>query len=44
MIVHLLALLNQRGRENGVTFVKVKAHRGDVGNEAADVSHSQYPV
>ncbi|KAI5449342.1 hypothetical protein NCC49_004793 [Naganishia albida] len=36
MIVHLLALLNQRGRENGVTFVKVKAHRGDVGNEAAD--------
>lgn len=37
MIVHLVALLNLRGKENGVRFVKVRAHRGEVGNEAADV-------
>jgi hypothetical protein len=37
MIVHLLALLNQRGKENSVRFVHVRAHRGEVGNEGADV-------
>jgi ribonuclease HI len=37
MIVHLLALLNQRGPTNGVRFVHVRAHRGEVGNEGADV-------
>lgn len=37
MIVHLLALLNQRGKDNGVRFVHVRAHRGEVGNEGADV-------
>jgi ribonuclease HI len=38
MIVHLLALLNQRGKDNSVRFVHVRAHRGEVGNEGADVS------
>ena len=38
MIVHLLALLNKRGKNNGVKFVHVKAHRGEIGNEGADVS------
>ncbi|KAJ9095085.1 hypothetical protein QFC20_006735 [Naganishia adeliensis] len=37
MIVHLLALLNQRGPKNGVRFVHVRAHRGEVGNEDADL-------
>ncbi|KAJ9095770.1 hypothetical protein QFC20_006565 [Naganishia adeliensis] len=37
MIVHLLALLNQRGPKNGVRFVHVRAHRGEVGNEGADI-------
>ncbi|KAI5452026.1 hypothetical protein NCC49_001322 [Naganishia albida] len=37
MIVHLLALLNQRGPSNGVRFVHVRAHRGEVGNEGADM-------
>ncbi|KAJ9092078.1 hypothetical protein QFC19_008852 [Naganishia cerealis] len=36
MIVHILALLNQRGKDNSVKFVWVKAHRGEVGNEFAD--------
>lgn len=42
MIVHLLALLNQRGPKNGVRFVHVRAHRGEVGNEGADVSSIYY--
>ncbi|GHJ85339.1 hypothetical protein NliqN6_1741 [Naganishia liquefaciens] len=37
MIVHLLALLNTRGKNNAVKFVHVKAHRGEIGNEGADM-------
>lgn len=39
MIVHLHALLNQRGDHNKVKFWYVKAHVGETGNEGADVSH-----
>jgi erythromycin esterase-like protein len=38
MIVHLLALLNQRSQDNKVKFWHVKAHVGETGNEGADVS------
>ncbi|KAJ9109198.1 hypothetical protein QFC21_000527 [Naganishia friedmannii] len=37
MIVHLLALLNQRDQSNKVKFLHVKAHVGETGNEGADV-------
>lgn len=38
LILHLLALLHKRGPLNGVKFKHVAAHRGEVGNEGADVS------
>jgi ribonuclease HI len=41
LIVHLLTLLSQRKQVNGVRFQHVRAHRGEVGNEGADVSYME---
>lgn len=42
LIVHLLTLLSQREQANGVRFKHVRAHKGEVGNEGADVSRSRH--
>jgi ribonuclease HI len=38
LVVHMLTLLHLRGERNGVRFKHVKGHRGQEGNEEADVS------
>jgi ribonuclease HI len=40
MIKHMLVLLRGRSRSNKVVFKYVAGHTGEIGNEAADVSHS----